>query len=106
PPPYTIAPARPPNPEPAPPRRANCSTYPPTVLIRPCPPTTQYKLTSAYPNATIAAAYAAAVPTADQAEVAGADGVGPVPVLPMTARIDRRQAGSAPASGPRPPPPR
>src|SRR5262252_6256345 len=68
----------------APPRRANCSTYPPTVLIRPCPPTAQYRLTSAYANATIAAAYAAADPTADQLEVAGADGERSTPVLPIT----------------------
>jgi hypothetical protein len=31
----------------APPSRAKCSTYPPTVLTRPCPPTAQYRLTSA-----------------------------------------------------------
>src|SRR5262245_39486319 len=37
----------------APPRRANCSTYPPTVLTRPCPPTAQYGLTGAYADATI-----------------------------------------------------
>src|SRR5215470_7002477 len=68
----------------APPLRANCATYPPTVLTRPCPPTAQYRLTSAYANATIAAAYAAAVPAADQPEAAGADGARSTPGLPIT----------------------
>src|SRR5262249_4025288 len=74
----------------APPRRANCSTYPPTVLTRPCPPTAQYRLTSAYANATTAAAYAAAVPTADQREAAGAGSARSKLVLPIT--VQYRQA--------------
>src|SRR5436305_714863 len=75
-----------------PPRPANCSIDPPTVLTRPCPPTAQYRLTSAYANATIAAAYAAAVPTADQPEGAAADGARSTPVLPSQSSIGKRTA--------------
>src|SRR6185312_5472312 len=73
-PPATFPPAaaRAPSTGRAPPWRATGPQSPPTVLTRPCPPTAQYRLTSAYANATIAAAYAAAVPAADQPMGGGA----------------------------------
>src|SRR5258707_8264982 len=66
-----------------PPPWANCCTYPPTVLIRPCPPSAQYRLTSAYPNATAAAAYAATAASAHRPRAARANRPPPGPVLPI-----------------------
>src|SRR6266487_1498773 len=66
-----------------PPPWANCSAYPPTVLIRPRPPSAQYRLTSAYPNATAAAAYAATAPSAHRPRAARANRPPPGPVLPI-----------------------
>src|SRR5258706_7093349 len=85
----------------APPRRANCSTYPPIVLTRACPPSAQYRLISAQASATIAAAYAVTVPTAGQPEAAGVDCPLSAPVLPIMLQYRRPDFGagtSAPTS--------
>jgi len=55
-------------------------TYPPTVLIRPRPPSAQQALTSALLNAAYAAAYAATV--ADVARPEGAGWLGPAAAEP------------------------